>query len=426
MIPFRTLLASSLLTPLAAADVLTVGPGQQFPGAQAAIVAAEDGDVILLRTTSTGTLVINGKGLTLLSDVGPVTVNGRLRVTNVPARSTVFLNDLVIEGDDSYGLDATNVAGRLWVQDCAITGDDGDGFDFDQSHGYEGAYVAGVADAVFVDCAIDAGDGALGDLGGQFSYVGEGGSAMFARLSTVALYGCTLRGGHGGFYLNEGSGASAGHAYFSPDATLFAAGCTLVGGDGGPGADYDQVFGGCDNGGSGGDALHLTVSASATTLDCELTGGFGGTGYPGPCYYGGFDGPNGIASFSLGTSTHTPLAGDARTLSQPTAVIEGASFTTTYGGVGGEGYGRLRARQLDNAFVPGLNGVLHTPFLGLPALHAASTLLPATGGPLLVENRTAETFDGDVTRILEQAWTRVGTELFLTNPRMRWVLDPGI
>src|SRR6185436_17455407 len=80
----------------ASASVLTVGGASPaYADIQAAVTAAVDGDVVLVRGGGYNAFTIDGKGISILADTGAtVTIFGPALVRNIPAGKTVVIAGL--------------------------------------------------------------------------------------------------------------------------------------------------------------------------------------------------------------------------------------------------------------------------------------------------------------------------------------------
>jgi hypothetical protein len=92
------------------------GSGAQFADIPPAVVAAADGDVILVRPGIYSSFDVVGKGLRLIGDVTPSTsvkiISGRSRVRDLPADRDVVVSDMRLSG----GLELTDCDGQVLVQ----------------------------------------------------------------------------------------------------------------------------------------------------------------------------------------------------------------------------------------------------------------------------------------------------------------------
>ncbi|HVQ26270.1 MAG TPA: hypothetical protein VMV01_13880, partial [Planctomycetota bacterium] len=118
------------LSPAARAGVLVVdGPaGSGYPNVQAAVDAATNGDVILVRQGGGGLFTIAGKSLTVIADRGADAacttelaqgnpMGGSLNnvVRDIGPGGVVVLRGLLLGG-----LEISNVQGTVWVEDCTV------------------------------------------------------------------------------------------------------------------------------------------------------------------------------------------------------------------------------------------------------------------------------------------------------------------
>ena len=113
---FRVACLLSLLTPLSAADVLTVGPagsGAQFTDIQVAIDAASDEDVILVRPGTYGGIVVD-KPLKILGDG-----TGTVGISSAVIRDIAVGEELVLSGVNVGG--APYGSPTVLVQNCPGT-----------------------------------------------------------------------------------------------------------------------------------------------------------------------------------------------------------------------------------------------------------------------------------------------------------------
>lgn len=244
-------LALTVLAAGARAGVLVVsaGGGGSFTDLPAAVAAAVDGDVLLVkRGTYSGTTISN-KSLDLVADTGAaVVVQGQLLIQNLAATRAVTVTGFTLRANSalSAALSLLSSSGSIRIQGCTVRG-------FDQPdcappYPSGGVAVSGVnaTDVALTRCTV-----AGGRAGYYSGYVdgGHGGSALVASGSRLALYECGLAGGRGGSlggpcafgYGYPGDGGDGVSATSCP--TLFASGSDLVGGDGGVGGYDDSCSG---------------------------------------------------------------------------------------------------------------------------------------------------------------------------------------
>jgi hypothetical protein len=227
--------AAASLAPLASADVLVVGPpslGGTHATIQSAVDAAAEGDVILVAADSPG-FTIDGKGLSVVGwpDL-EVEVQGTIRVLDLPAGSTVLLDQLSVRGASVFpeaapALVLSSNSGQVRVHSCTLNGGLGTGF--------SGCVAGSGGDAVVIDASMGV---VLKDcdlLGGKAAEVGSeacegtrGGDGLRISSSVVALYGGTAVGGHGG--QADGIPGDGGDGVHVLSWGVFAAGTLIAGG----------------------------------------------------------------------------------------------------------------------------------------------------------------------------------------------------
>lgn len=204
----RLLPALLLASPVAAQSVWVVdasgGPGFDFGSIQTAIDTASDGDLILVRAGHYGGIhLVDGKQLVLQAE-GVVSLGG-LRIRNVASDQYVSVRGFqLLAGEWEF----SNNAGPLWFEDVV------------------GPFVPGGGGTLlrFVDCAnvVMTGASFHGDL--------EGGTALLAQDSTLALYDSHFGGGVAETF---GLSPRQGPPGVSLRASrIVAMGCTFEGGQG--------------------------------------------------------------------------------------------------------------------------------------------------------------------------------------------------
>lgn len=285
----------------------------------AAIAAASDGDVLLVKQGTYSGFVVTDKALDIVGEAGaPPEIVGPVRIVNLAATRTVTITGLRVRQTVSPASATPEPAIVSQGNSGAVRlqGLDLQGFDavVCERRGGHALWVFDSVDVVAARCTVQGGDG-----GPCPSYGGEGGDALITQLSNVALVQCTLSAGNGG----GGSTACGpiqgyGYAGFGGDAvrsygsTVFASGCTLRGGDGGDGIGWLPA--GC--GGYGMLALTSSSPSNVRMLDCSVAAGVhGGVSLP-FCHT-----PTPPTFVMLG-STSTVLSGAARQMSAPRVVRE--------------------------------------------------------------------------------------------------------
>jgi hypothetical protein len=306
----------------------STGRGDQLTIA-AAVAAASDGDLVLVRSGTYAGFVVDDKSLAITIDVGAlVTIEGTIEIDNLAANKTLVLAELDVHGPvnasgSGPALTLSNDAGRVRIERCELDGGRGLGGSGNPwNPGAVGVELQGCSDATFVQCTIRGGDGEGTAPGmGFFDFGGAGGDGVHASSSNAAVYDCLLQGGAGGG--GEGQGGDGGRGYDhdqGPGGGSFRR-CTLEGGDGG----YAHGFG---IGGYGGDALFASHGATHSLLDWAT--------FPGdPGASTGFAYPPGGQDLA-GPGTYQLLPGRARTFSADFLGASGGQVTVEVHGLQGD------------------------------------------------------------------------------------------
>ncbi len=334
----------------AVTDVLVVaadGSGD-FTDLPLAVGGAAAGDTLLVKAGTYSGFSVTGKGLVITAELGatPV-VAGKVTVAGVGGGATLVLDGLSVTPAAGRAFEASSCAGTLWLEDCTLLA--GPGFPtlpFDDCVGID---VDDCDAVVLLRTVATAGD--------SFGLLPNG---LQANDSEVHAYDCTFTGD---LHSPGGRGASLDGGF------LFASGTTFRGGDGEDGSG--GPFGGCD-GENGGHALQL-VNATADTMDCTFEPGQGGLAFGG-C----FDGSDGEDVSTLG-STHTTIAGFARSFAVDSPIREGNDAVLSYAGKDGDLVIALFSLAVQPSYDPALRGTLLPAFP--PALF---TLGVAVTGSLTV------------------------------------------
>ena len=228
------MLASIACAPaLAAQSVLVVdknqGPGWEFATIQSAVNAAQDGDIVLVRSETyyDESLTIVAKGLTITSDFGGyVRLTEGVTVEGLLPGQTVVLRGLNIEpdtwwlNDDKYGLRALDCAGSIRVEGCTLIASHLSGKL--GGRGFDGLFADGCTSLVVVNCTM------RGGLPAISSSDGLGGHGLHATDSRISAFGSTFKGiagfSTGGAHDFDGDGVHLESGWF------YAASCTFEGG----------------------------------------------------------------------------------------------------------------------------------------------------------------------------------------------------
>ena len=359
----RPLLASLLLAPtlapFAGADVHVVDAtgGGDHTTLQAAVDAAVDGDLLLVRATGTyAGFVVDGKALTIVRagrDV--VHVAGTVEVKNLPAAETLLLGGFEVQGQSHAqaslvkpALVLTADAGGVRVQNSRLLGGNcTSATDFTPPNAPPAVVLAQAGDVAFASCEI------RGGTGGGISHTwldsvgGNGGHGVSCDGSRAALYDCTSTGGRGGDgALWSGDG---GHGVRVGSGQVFASGSSLVGALPGTAWGFDAY-----HFGTGGRSLFVAPTAAQGILLDTVAFAPGGGG------------------------PITTLAGEARWFSVDDVNDPAVGVRVTARGVPGDRVWLAYARSTAFHLKLPWNGVL---LLTVPVLMATQELgtIPASG-----------------------------------------------
>ena len=375
---FSRLLAALLLAAPSSADLLVVDAsgGGDFTSLDAAVLAANGGDTLLLRTGSYTEATVVGTSLALVAEVGANVRIDSLIVRQLAPGQEVLLRGLEFEAQNFRPTCTLRQNGGLVrVEDCEFLGRDG--FQFspgEEAHpdGGPALLVEQCTGVTLVDTLVRGGRGApLEDEDSEFS-TGDGAVGLAAVLSNVAFLGGRVEGGRGGsvFDTTPVTGGAGGDAATIVSGTLFVAGTEVFGGGGGSG-ECDGLFIFCSSGGRGGAGLVLDGGATGTLRGADLQGGTGGTD-------GDFSGsgPDGLPLELVGGATSTELLPAPQFLRANSPVREGANLVLDLAGVPGElAFFQVGATQVQGLF-PELAGPL---LVGTPVLTQLAGLLDGAG-----------------------------------------------
>lgn len=334
----RVAFAAGLLLPtLAHAGNLIVvdaSGGGDFTSIEAALQAASNGDLLLVKTGNYQAFLVNGKTVDIVADAGAVvTISGGPRVAWLPAGGRVRVVGLTVHGIASatlfggHGINVVECLGAVRIEHCELNGADNTQLDpacfgWGDASGWEGASVVSSNDVVFSHCTLRGGAGMhLVDAPGcaQLTPGGGGGHGIRATGSTVAIYESVLTGGDGGL---GGSGGTGGAGVHGASSTVFLSGGLAQGGNGGAGIQPSN-----GHGGDGGDGVDMTSGAAQlAVLDASLNGGALGPGATSP----------GLNGEPVAGGTTTAYAGHSRSLSVPFPVREGGTLPLSFNGQPGD------------------------------------------------------------------------------------------
>ena len=285
----RALFSLFLLAPLASADVRVVSPQGPFTQIQAAVDAANDGDLVLVKPGSSYVgFHVQAKSLSIVGDAGltGVTVLGTVIVSDLAAAQIVSLTGLFVHGgavagvNVHFGLYSSNNLGSVRCQGCTFWSDAPTAI---PANGYDGVRIESSSDVSLTACNIR-GSGSNAEPGIPFIYT-VGGAGLDCSSSTLTLCDSTIYGGWGGFSFSFQSG-DGGPGLGSTNSTIFSSNCTIDGGWGGDG----WTTGPSPGQGGAGIFINPYWTSTVRVLDCALAGGPNGdyesTGQTAPAYVG--------------------------------------------------------------------------------------------------------------------------------------------
>lgn len=416
-------LVLALVPSLAAAQgsILVVdddpGPGVAFSDLQAAVDAAGDGDLVLVRPGSYTLALLPDKALTLQVDGLPGSAGlfaasiftgtgSALAVVGLSAeRSVVVRGFHLLSAGQLPGDMAVRVAdclGPVLFEDCTIENLSGQAVDVQRS-----------SSVTFSRCALLTGTSYFD--AGQGVYLQRPG--LRATDASVWLYGCDVQGS---------LGPDAGSLPFVPirppgdggdglqllRSTLGIWGSSVTGGVGGSGLPSP-----CAAGGAAGDAVVLDPTSTARLQDTTLEPGVGGLASPG-C--GLPDGPDGLTFAGLGT--HVDLPGSARAFAVASPGRGAASLPLAFvGEPGDQAFLLLGLEPSAATYFPGAGAALHlAPPLGVVGFG----LLPASG--TLVRSLPLPPLSGFVRYPAQALFLSATGELFHAGPTVFTIVDGAL
>jgi len=374
-----TLLAVTLVATHSPAEVLVVGgPQQTHPTVQAAVNAAVDGDVILVRTSSDWYVTIDGKSVSVIADAPTPVLFREMHVKNLSAGQVVTIAGFQHQPSSagSFAFEFVSNQGSVRIQDCvALLG----------MNGSPAAHAFASADVAFSRCSLRGASGTFTFIAPTIPH-----PAVASVSSHLSFFDCLLTGGHGreGGYAAGGTtpldgGAGAAAVWPATGSTVFFSGCTLEGGTGGIGWSGGVPPPQCTaptsyptSGGNGGDCLKFTDMVSLVRIRASLLNvGLPGRGGFDPC---GNQAPNGSPGqpYSGSGANIINIAGSARTLLSPALVREGSFAALSCFGAPGDAVYLLRSFGTAQQWVPTIGSTL---LLTNPMRRAMLGVVPASG-----------------------------------------------
>ncbi len=306
---FAGALGLAVLAPVVSAQgkviVVDAAGGGAFTDLRAAVDAAADGDLVLVKDGVYDTFTVQGKSITVTADLGadvevlnwlPVHVTATApgdRVVVRGIRSTGITGTLGTFG----GFSMTFNSGDVWLEDVESCGQNTVSFSTPGTVVYQRATMTGTCPTAIP---------------------GPGQIGLAVIEGNVFAFDSTFTAGD----LAGLSGVSA-----SIPSLVFLSNVDAFGGTGATG-DADA----CVDGGQGGDGLEIHgFSTQVVVLDSTYTPGTGGTG-GGGCSATGPDGD----PISISSGTLTVLSGVGRSLEATSPVRAGTSTTVTATGLPGD------------------------------------------------------------------------------------------
>jgi len=354
----------------AASDVhvVAVGGGGAHTSIQSAVNAAQDGDIVLVRSGNyPGDVVIDGLGVVLVGEGRP-RIAGHVRARNLATDAALLISGFVIApatGTFPYGayegaVDVRVCRGAVRLQDCELVGAGDEGFSPFAGHsgispvpdGGPGLLTIMSTDVALIDCVATGGMGGFGVV----ALSGWGGDGVVAQdVVHLSLVRSVLRGGQGGDGDDPGDGGAGARLVGTTE--LNVAYSALFGGDAGCWAGFMVTPGFTVDGGHG-------LERGAGSIVWEFAGlYFGGADAAGiPCTPTPAGGQPGQPH--TGPGAMTTLSGFPNTLHAPAVVREGQVWALEVVGPAGE----TATVRCSDATAFGFRPALEQPrFLALPA-----------------------------------------------------------
>jgi len=353
------------------AQVLVVdaagGPGTDFTDLQAAVDAALPGELVLVRSGTYGGLEIRRSASVVAHAGAAVTLQGDVLVEDLAPADRVLLSGLVIDPGSVFAaatLTVRDTEGRVWIQDCTVTGD--------PLLEPESAVLAlRAASLVMARCTST---GFFAD-----SQTQNAGAGLRAVDSSVHLFECTLRGGFGTLIddvvFGDGVDPKQGAAGARVEGGLLvASGCTFEGGEGGDALALGILC--TDDAGDGGAGLSVGgASPSVRLVEPILRGGPGGDVLgSAPCDPGDdggdLDDPLGAVTTAATPARHYLYASPAAPGDTNLRILIGEPDDLAW---------LVLGLDHDAAFLPGLVEASYLPDLTAPFVVSFQGVVPFTG-----------------------------------------------
>ncbi len=374
----RFVLACVLAAPLAQADifVVDVGGGGDFTTLTAAVSAAGQGDVILVKSgfyAEPAPVVIDNKRLSIIGDepfaagAPSVEIQPGLVIKNLAPGRNVAITNVRLYGTPSTSATPATPAlilednvSLVRIQDSALYG--GGGADNDMPDGSIGVAIIESDSVAFVNSVVNGGVGQFSPALNVISGHGATGIEQSGP-GALVLSDSYIDGGDGGGNLIGGwpYGGQGGVGVVKTGGKLFLVGTRVSGGQGGISHE----------GGDGGAGVVISANTAVTLMgSSSLNGGEGGWSDFGP------DGADGEAV--IGAGTVNDLGGEKRAMTVTTPLREGETGNIDLQGASNES--ALLITSLAPHLIPyvGYQGVLMlaTPFISTIVVGAGNADVP--------------------------------------------------
>lgn len=381
------------------AGVRTVGGANaDHPSIAAAVSAAVDGDLVLVRAGTYGGFTLDGKAVAIVADAGAdVIVFGPVRVQNLAPGRMARLTGLAVASVGSDALAVRDCVGSVRIEECVCSA-----YTLSASTPVHGAVVTHADDVVFARSTLR---GGVASTSGAAA--GDGARCANARVALLASETRGAPGAHGDSGAPAAGGAG-GVGLRVVASEVYASDATFVGGDGGRGGVAPTGLGGCASGqplvgGDGGVGLVVDGASIVRSRAAHEHGGAGGIGGVNTC--GSFASPGADGAARVGTVV--ALSGAACGLRTPRVARAGTPATLTVTGAPGDRVVLFVTSRPAHQW----NGVFDAPQLvGAPIERRVTAgVLPPSGS-------------ADVIVVVPAL---APGRLFLARQIQAWVLTPG-
>lgn len=354
-----------------------------FKHIQPAIQAAVDGDIILVKPGTYDGFILDGKGLSIIADGGPVSIGPfpnpfglkefrEVVIRNLPANQRIVISGLTIPqampalpafGTPASSLGAIQVkdcAGQVFLEGCTAQG----------SMSGPGLRTTSSSTIVVNRCTLRGAE--MNFLyAGSFVITGNGGAGIISSNSSLFVHQSSIFGSHGSGAGSDYSGhvfgaGSGGHGLAIDGGFAYLEDCTAQGGNG-IGSPPLPPLGWCTSSGAGIGIFIGTNSPEVHTLDVTAIGGI---------QTGLFCEQQLVAPTFVQTGSLTQYPGTAPTLLGPSTLREGQSGTFSITGTPGRIGAYALVVQPSTVFAP---IALGTIYIGYSFVVLQTATIPPSG-----------------------------------------------